>query len=54
MRPGGVVLERTFADALGVGAGDRVTLNDRPFRVAGIAVTAASLPYPNVCIPDAH
>ena len=49
VRPGGVVLERTFADALGAGAGDRVTLNDRPFRVAGIAVTAASPPYPNLC-----
>ena len=46
---GGVVLERTFADALGVNVGDRVTLNGRPFRVVGIAVTAASLPYPNLC-----
>ena len=49
VRPGGVVLERTFADALGVGVGDRITLNGRPFRVAGIAVTAASTPYPNLC-----
>ena len=49
MRPGGVVLERTFADALGVGVGDRVTLNGRPFTVAGIAVTAANPPYPNLC-----
>jgi putative ABC transport system permease protein len=49
VRPGGVVLERTFADALGVGFGDRVTLNGRPYRVAGIAVTAAEPPYPNVC-----
>jgi putative ABC transport system permease protein len=46
---GGIVLERTFAEALGVGVGDRVTLNGRPFRVAGIAVTAAGLPYPNLC-----
>ena len=46
---GGIVLERTFADALGVGVGDQVTLNGRPFRVAGIAVTAAGLPYPNLC-----
>ncbi|HUY48555.1 MAG TPA: hypothetical protein VMV92_23020 [Streptosporangiaceae bacterium] len=46
---GGVVLERTFAGALGVGVGDRVTLNGWPFRVAGIAVTAASPPYPNLC-----
>jgi hypothetical protein len=49
VRPGGIVLERTFADALGVGVGDRVTLNGRSFRVVGIAVTAAALPYPNLC-----
>ena len=47
--PGGVVFERTFAEALGVGVGDRVTLDGRAFRVAGIAVTAADLPYPNLC-----
>jgi hypothetical protein len=46
---GGVVLERTFAEALGVGPGDRITLNGQPFRVAGIAVTAAMPPYPNLC-----
>jgi putative ABC transport system permease protein len=49
VRSGGVVIERTFAEALGVGVGDRVTLNGRPFTVAGIAVTAASAPYPNLC-----
>ena len=49
VRGGGVVLERTFAEALGVGAGDRITLNGRPFRVAGIAVTAGLPPYPNLC-----
>jgi len=49
VRSGGVVLERTFAEALGVGVGERLTLNGRPFRVAGIAVTAAGLPYPNLC-----
>jgi putative ABC transport system permease protein len=46
---GGAVLERTFAEALGVGVGDRITLNGRPYRVAGLAVTAASPPYPNLC-----
>ncbi len=46
---GGVVLERTFAEALGVGVGDRITLNGRAYRVAGVAVTAASPPYPNLC-----
>ncbi|HTZ24559.1 MAG TPA: FtsX-like permease family protein [Streptosporangiaceae bacterium] len=49
VRPGGIVFERTFAEALGVGVGDRVTLDGRVFRVAGIAVTAADLPYPNLC-----
>ena len=49
VRPGGVVLERTFAEALGVNVGDRLTLDGRVFRVVGIAVTAASLPYPNLC-----
>ena len=41
VRPGRVVVERSFADALGIQAGDRVTLNGRAFRVAGVAVTAA-------------
>lgn len=41
VRRGEVVIERSFADALGVGVGERVTLDGRSFRVAGIAVTAA-------------
>ena len=41
VRNGEVVVERSFADALGIHAGDRVTLNGRPFTVAGVAVTAA-------------
>jgi putative ABC transport system permease protein len=49
VRPGSVVLERTFADALGVSVGDRVSLNGKSFTVAGIAVTAAQAPYPNLC-----
>jgi putative ABC transport system permease protein len=49
VRPGGVVLERTLAEALGVSAGDQLTLDGRPFRVAGIAVTAAFAPIPNLC-----
>jgi putative ABC transport system permease protein len=52
VRPGGVVIERTFADALGVSPGDRVTLNGKSFTVAGIAVTAAQPPYPNLCYPS--
>jgi putative ABC transport system permease protein len=49
VRPGGVVIERTFAEALGAGVGDRITVNGQPFTVAGIAVTAAMAPYPNIC-----
>jgi putative ABC transport system permease protein len=50
VRPDGIVLERTFAEALGASVGDRVSLDGRPYTVAGIAVTAASAPYPNLCI----
>lgn len=46
---GGVVLERAFADALGVRVGDRVTLGGLLFRVTGIAVTAAVPVYTQVC-----
>ena len=49
VRPGGVVLERAFAAALGVGVGDRITMDGRPFTVTGLAVTAAETPYPNLC-----
>jgi ABC-type lipoprotein release transport system permease subunit len=41
VRPGAVVIERSFADALGIRAGNRITLDSRPFTVAGVAVTAA-------------
>jgi putative ABC transport system permease protein len=47
IRPGAVVIERGFADALGVHVGDNVRLGGRSFRVAGIAVTAAIPPYPS-------
>jgi hypothetical protein len=50
VRRGGVVVEAAFADALGVGAGDRVTVSGRQFRVVGVAVTAATAPYPDVCL----
>jgi len=49
VRPGGVVVERSFTDALGVHVGDRITLNGRSFRVAGVAVTAALPPFPQIC-----
>jgi putative ABC transport system permease protein len=47
VRAQGVVLERSFAEALGARVGERITLDGRSFRVAGIAVTAATAPYPN-------
>jgi hypothetical protein len=52
--PGGIVLERTYAGALRVGLGDRITLNGRPFRVVGTAVTAASVPMPNMCMTSCN
>jgi hypothetical protein len=42
-----VVVEAAFADALGVDAGDPITLNGRSLRVVGVAVTAATTPYPD-------
>jgi ABC-type lipoprotein release transport system permease subunit len=50
VRDGGVVVEAAFADALGVDEGDSITLNGRTFRVVGIAVTAATAPYPDSCL----
>ena len=47
VRPGGVVIERGFADALGVKADDQVSIGGRSFRVAGVAVTAAVPAYPS-------
>jgi ABC-type lipoprotein release transport system permease subunit len=43
-----VVVERSFADAFGVHTGDPISVGDRSFRVGGIAVTAASPPYPSL------
>lgn len=39
--PGGVVIERSFADALGVDIGDTIHLSGRALTVRGIAVTSA-------------
>ena len=44
--PGQAVIERGFADALGLGVGDAIRLGGRPFRVAGIAVSTAQCFYP--------
>ena len=46
---GGVVVEAAFADALDVGPGDQLALNGRTFEVLGVAVTAAAMPYTDVC-----
>lgn len=46
VRPGGVVVERGFAAALGVHVGDHVTLSGRSLSIVGIAVTAADHVYP--------
>ncbi len=46
VRPGGVVVERSFAEELDIGVGSRVTLDGRSFPVVGIAVTAAVPAYP--------
>jgi putative ABC transport system permease protein len=46
VRPGGVVVERAFADALGVRTGETVRVEGRALRVVGIAVTAARTTYP--------
>ncbi|MFF5262304.1 FtsX-like permease family protein [Actinomadura viridis] len=47
LRPGTVVVERAFAEALRVRPGDRVTIVGRDFPVAGIAVTTGRVPYPS-------
>ncbi|MDX6325776.1 MAG: putative transport system permease protein [Nocardioidaceae bacterium] len=49
VRPGGVVVERAFAEALALHVGDRVIIDGRSVPVVGIAVTAALPAYPQVC-----
>ena len=46
IRPGGVVVERSFAEVANLRLGQTITLNGHPFRVVGFAVTAASGGYP--------
>jgi putative ABC transport system permease protein len=48
-RPGTVVLERSFASALGVKTGQAISLNARRYLVSGIAVSAELPPYPTLC-----
>ncbi|MDA0564842.1 ABC transporter permease [Streptomonospora sp. S1-112] len=46
VRPGGAVVERSFADVLGVEVGDPVTIAGRDYPVVGIAISAATPVYP--------
>ena len=46
VRPGGAVVERGFAQALGVRVGDRVTISGRSITVVGTAISAATAVYP--------
>jgi putative ABC transport system permease protein len=46
IRPGGVVVEQSFAETANLRLGQTITLNGHPFRVVGVAVTAASGGYP--------
>jgi putative ABC transport system permease protein len=46
VRPGGVVIERSFAQELSLAPGDNVTLGGRSLKVDGVAVTAAVPDYP--------
>jgi ABC-type lipoprotein release transport system permease subunit len=46
IRPGGVVVEATFAQALGLHVGDRLRLGGSSFTVVGTAATAAFPSYP--------
>ncbi len=46
VRDGGAVVERGFAEALGVRLGDRVTIGGRAYPVVGTAVSAATAVYP--------
>ncbi|WP_127354685.1 ABC transporter permease [Actinacidiphila soli] len=46
VRPGGAVVERGFAQALGVRDGDSITVSGRSIPVVGTAISAATSVYP--------
>jgi putative ABC transport system permease protein len=50
VRPGGAVIERGFADALGLQVGDSIRVGGHPFQVAGIALSTQQPFYP-ACEP---
>ena len=50
IRPGGVVVERSFADAANLRLGQTITLNGHPFQVVGFAVSSAFHGFPGVSL----
>jgi hypothetical protein len=50
IRPGGVVVERSFAEAANLRLGQTVTLNGHTFRVVGFAVTSAFGGFPGMSL----
>ncbi|MFJ8112094.1 FtsX-like permease family protein [Streptomyces sp. NPDC096132] len=46
VRPGGAVVERGFAQSLGVRVGDRITVSGLGYPVVGLAISAATSVYP--------
>lgn len=46
LRPGGAVLERGFADVLGIHVGERVSVHGHSYPVVGLAVTAGDIVFP--------
>jgi putative ABC transport system permease protein len=48
IRPGGVVVERSFAEVANLRLGQTITLNGHPFRVVGFAVTSAFHGFPGM------
>ncbi len=50
IRPGGVVVERSFAEAANLRLGQTITLNGHPFQVAGFAVSTAFRGFPGTSL----
>ena len=50
IRPEGVVVERSFAEAANLRLGQTITLNGHPFRVVGFAVTSAFGGFPGTSL----
>jgi ABC-type antimicrobial peptide transport system permease subunit len=50
IRPGGVVIERSFAEAANLRLHQTITLNGHPLRVVGFAVTAAFGGFPGMSL----